>query len=53
MPVSAPGQDVMRAAIAVDGSKRVWVFYSANRKGNFDIYLCVPMRRADGRSNSG
>ncbi len=38
MPVSAPKQDIMRAAVAVDGQKRVWVFYSANRDGNFDIY---------------
>ena len=38
MPVSAPKQDIMRAAVAVDGRKRVWVFYSANRDGNFDIY---------------
>ena len=36
--VSAPKQDVMRAAIAVDGSKRVWVLWSANQNGNFDIY---------------
>jgi hypothetical protein len=36
--VSAKGQDVMRAAVAVDGSKRVWVLWSANQKGNFDIY---------------
>ena len=38
MPVSAPKQDIMRAAVAVDGRKRVWVFYAANRDGNFDIY---------------
>ena len=37
-PVSPPKQDIMRAAVAVDGQKRVWVFYSANREGNFDIY---------------
>src|SRR5260221_12977350 len=36
--VSAPKQDVMRAAVAVDGSKRVWVLWSANQNGNFDIY---------------
>jgi len=38
MPVSAPKQDIMRTAVAVDGNKRVWVFWSANRNGNFDIY---------------
>jgi hypothetical protein len=37
-PVSAANQDVMRAAVAVDGSKRVWVLWSANQNGNFDIY---------------
>src|SRR5262249_8982067 len=36
--VSAPNQDVMRAAVAVDGSKRAWVLWSANQNGNFDIY---------------
>ena len=38
MAVSAPKQDVMRTAVAVDGQKRVWVFWSANKDGNFDIY---------------
>jgi hypothetical protein len=38
MPVSASKQDVMRTAVAVDGQKRVWVFWSANKSGNFDIY---------------
>jgi hypothetical protein len=36
--VSAAHADVMRTAVAVDGRKRVWVFWSENRKGNFDIY---------------
>lgn len=38
MPVSAARQDIMRTAVAVDGGKRVWVIWSANQKGNFDIY---------------
>lgn len=38
VPVSDAKQDVMRTAVAVDGSKRVWVFWSDNRNGNFDIY---------------
>jgi len=38
MEVSAPGQDVMRTAVAVDGRKRVWVIWSASRNGNFDLY---------------
>jgi hypothetical protein len=36
--VSAPKQDIMRTAVAVDGGGRVWVFWSANKDGNFDIY---------------
>ena len=42
MPVSAAKQDVMRTAVAVDGQKRVWVIWSANKNGNFDIYREVP-----------
>jgi hypothetical protein len=38
LAVSQPKQDVMRAAVAVDGKGRVWVFWSANQDGNFDIY---------------
>ncbi|MBI3208640.1 MAG: hypothetical protein HYZ37_07040 [Candidatus Solibacter usitatus] len=38
IPVSAAKQDVMRTAVAVDGKKRAWVFWSANQNGNFDIY---------------
>ncbi len=36
--VSAPKQDLMRTAVAVDGSGRVWTIWSANRNGNFDLY---------------
>jgi hypothetical protein len=36
--VSAARQDVMRSAVAVDGQKRVWVFWSAQKDNNFDIY---------------
>ncbi|MBL8218310.1 MAG: hypothetical protein JNL62_03740, partial [Bryobacterales bacterium] len=36
--VSAAKQDVMRTAIAVDGRKRVWVIWSAQQNGNFDLY---------------
>jgi hypothetical protein len=36
--VSDKGLDVMRAAVAVDGQKRVWVIWSANKGGNFDLY---------------
>jgi hypothetical protein len=30
--------DAFKTAVAIDGSKRVWVFWSENRGGNFDIY---------------
>ncbi|MBI3278889.1 MAG: hypothetical protein HYZ57_03495 [Acidobacteria bacterium] len=36
--VSPPNEDAMRAAVASDGSGRVWVIWSASRKGNFDLY---------------
>ncbi len=36
--VTEPGLDVYRAAIAADGTGRVWVFWSQNDKGNFDIW---------------
>ncbi len=36
--VSPKHEDVMRSAVAVDGSGRVWVIWSANRGGNFDLY---------------
>jgi hypothetical protein len=35
---SAAKQDVARAAVAVDGSGTLWVVWSAQVKGNFDIY---------------
>jgi hypothetical protein len=38
LPITGPHQDLMRAAVAVDGKNRVWVIYSANRQGNFDLY---------------
>ncbi len=36
--ISAPRLDVMRTAVAVDGQKRVWVVWSAQKDGNFDLY---------------
>ena len=36
--ISPAGEDCMRAAAAVDGSGRLWVIWSANRGGNFDLY---------------
>ena len=36
--VTLGGGDLYRPAIAVDGSGRVWVFWSQNDKGNFDVW---------------
>ncbi len=36
--VTGTGEDLMRAAVAVDGQGRAWVIYSAQRSGNFDLY---------------
>jgi hypothetical protein len=36
--VSEAGGDLYKPAIAVDGSGKVWVFWSANKDGNFDLY---------------
>ncbi len=44
-PVTPPGQDVYRAAVSVDGSGDVWVVWSANRTGRWDIFA---RRLADG-----
>jgi len=38
MPASEKGRDVYKAAVAVDGRNRVWVFWSDQVSGNFDIY---------------
>ena len=37
-PVTDAKEDVMRTAVAIDGQKRAWIFYSTQRSGNFDIY---------------
>src|SRR5580700_5970368 len=39
--ISAPGGDLYRPAIAADGRGRVWVFWPANERGNFDIWARV------------
>ncbi len=36
--ISEPRGDLYRPAVAVDGSGRAWVFWSANVGGNFDLY---------------
>ena len=37
-PVTSPGGDVFRTATAVDGSGRVWVFWSANSKSGWGLF---------------
>ncbi len=36
--VTKAGGDLYRAAVAVDGSGRAWVFWSENHGGNFDVF---------------
>jgi len=48
--VTNPGEDLMRTAVAVDGQGRAWIFYSAQRSGNFDLY--ARSARADGTLSS-
>jgi hypothetical protein len=52
IPVTAPGQDLYKPAVAVDRAGRVWVFWSANLdsdgrgEGNWDLMA----RRYDGKA---
>jgi len=39
--ITAPGGDLYRPAIAVDGSGRAWVFWPARQNGDFDIWARV------------
>jgi hypothetical protein len=36
--ITPAGGDLYRPAVAVDGAGRAWVFWSANEKGNFDLW---------------
>ncbi|SPE40792.1 conserved exported hypothetical protein [Candidatus Sulfopaludibacter sp. SbA3] len=36
--ITPPGGDLYRPAAAIDGSGRVWVFWSQNDGGNFDLW---------------
>ncbi|MBL8230797.1 MAG: hypothetical protein JNL98_20050, partial [Bryobacterales bacterium] len=36
--ISAPGGDLYRPAVAVDGNRTVWVFWPAGEKGEFDLW---------------
>ena len=39
-PIAVTGsrEDIVRAAVAVNGDNEVWVVYSAGRQGNYDLY---------------
>ena len=41
IPITAPGGDLYRPAIAVDGAGRAWVFWSARQNGDFDVWARV------------
>ena len=41
VPLSEPGQDLFAPALAVDGSGRTWVFWSANNNENWDLWARV------------
>lgn len=38
LAITDPGGDLYRPAVAVDGSGRAWVFWSANQGRNFDLW---------------
>jgi hypothetical protein len=38
LPVTPPGQDVFRPAIAIDGSGKVCVFWTAKQRGMWNLY---------------
>ena len=48
--VSDPHGDLYKPAIAVDGSGRVWVFWSSNKDGNFDLYARSLERSVPGKT---
>jgi hypothetical protein len=46
-----PGQsDLYRPALGIDGSGRVWVFWSANENGNFDLYARALVNGSPGKT---
>jgi hypothetical protein len=48
--ITAAGGDLYRPAIAVDGSGRPWVFWSANEKGDFDLWARPIANGAPGKT---
>lgn len=41
VPVTQPGGDDYRTAIAINGRGTPWLFWSQNQNGNFEIYACA------------
>jgi hypothetical protein len=37
-PITSPGRDTFRTAVAIDAQKRAWVFYADQRNNNFDLF---------------
>ncbi len=38
LPVTPPGQDVYRTALAIDGKGKAWIFWTAKQGGAWDLY---------------
>jgi hypothetical protein len=47
--ITPAGGDLYRTAVAVDGGGRVWVFWSQNNNGNFDIFASMVERGRAGK----
>ena len=47
--ITPAGLDLYRTATAIDGQERVWVFWSQNRGGNFDLYARPVINGRPGR----
>jgi hypothetical protein len=51
--VTGKSEDLMRCAIAAEGDGTIWVTYSANRQGKFNLYATPikPMHKPDDKDN--
>ncbi len=47
--ITPAGLDLYRTAAAIDGQQRVWVFWSQNNRGNFDVYARPVVNGQPGR----
>ena len=48
--ITPAGLDAYHTAVAVDGQQRVWVFWSQNNNGNFDVYARPVVNGRPGRT---